>query len=363
MSKNALVNTLLKLSGNENVIIVARTFVDFTGSLEAGLMLSQLLYWTTKTRIDGGWIAKSDEEFSYELCITTYGVRQAKKTLISKGILEMEIKKFNGSPTSHYRINQEKLAETFTDFINSDSADSNPVPSDSRSPLSESADSLTEITTETTTDISCEKFEKDSEPISILENDSPDNQKDFSADPSDISPEEYWKNVHPPAIRLEVSPITKENAPDRIKAAYEESILRASGKNVSIENFLTTVPENERGIARAFCVGFGRPPHKDEVSYWRKTWRKQYDIGIRPEDVEYGIECARKRNWGIRSPDTITPDAEEHSRIETMSEYDRLCETYGATSYTFMHDNQGRLVWGRGWTEEQVNQYNLEHPV
>ncbi len=40
---DALTQTLIALSGQENVVVVRKPFVKFTGSLAGGLLLGQLL--------------------------------------------------------------------------------------------------------------------------------------------------------------------------------------------------------------------------------------------------------------------------------------------------------------------------------
>lgn len=164
MNKNPIARTLIEMSGQANVITVFRSFVDFTESLEAGMLLSQLLYWTPRAR--DGWIAKSDKDFMDELCLSRYAIRQARAVLVKKKILEIDIRKFAGAPTVHYKLNLEKLEELWIvrfqtmDCANPDNG------------LSESVQSLTEITTEITTETLArdEKQPKErSNPISLSE--------------------------------------------------------------------------------------------------------------------------------------------------------------------------------------------------
>ena len=155
---NPLVASLIAVSGQDNIVVVHKAFVKFTGSLEAGLLLGQLLYWTPRGRIGGGWIAKNDEECASELCISVYGVRKARTALEKLGILETRVAKFGGTPMLHYRIRQDQLTATWTAWVNSDSAKPQSPLCDteesdstkSQGPLCEIVDSLTETTAETT---------------------------------------------------------------------------------------------------------------------------------------------------------------------------------------------------------------------
>jgi len=158
---NSLVASLIAVSGQDNIVVVHKAFVKFTGSLEAGLLLGQLLYWTPRGQIGGGWIAKNDEECASELCISVYGVRKARTALEKLGILETRVAKFGGTPMLHYRIRQDQLTVTWTAWVNSDSAKPQSPLCDTKESDSaksqdqpcEIVDSLTEITPETTAEI------------------------------------------------------------------------------------------------------------------------------------------------------------------------------------------------------------------
>ena len=77
-----LVLSLITLSGGkDDVIVVHKSFVKFTGSLESGMLLGQMLYWTPRAVARGNWIAKTDREFQEELSLSRYALRQARATL------------------------------------------------------------------------------------------------------------------------------------------------------------------------------------------------------------------------------------------------------------------------------------------
>jgi len=154
MSKNPILQTMIELVGRDNVITIHKSVVEFTGSLETAMLLEQLLYWTPRSANDG-WIAKSDEEFQKELSLSRYSIRNARHKLEDMKILETDVRRFNGSPTVHYKINAENLSKRWLiwnqtlDRLNSDDTSS------------EIIRSLTEITTEITTETPrAENFEK-----------------------------------------------------------------------------------------------------------------------------------------------------------------------------------------------------------
>ncbi len=111
---DSLRQTLIAMAGQKDAIVVHRAFVDFTGTLEAGMLLGQLLYWTPRAKIPGGWIAKSDHAWQDELCLSRRKVRAARETLEQMGILETEVHRFDGTPTVHYRLDLDALEERWT---------------------------------------------------------------------------------------------------------------------------------------------------------------------------------------------------------------------------------------------------------
>jgi hypothetical protein len=150
-----LATTLFTLTGQQSDgLFVHRAFVKFAGSLEAGLLLSQLLYWTPRARVqlkdDNGdqsisWIAKTDADFMTELCLTQYALRQARRQLEDLGVLETRVAKFAGVPTVHYRLAMEALIDAWVAWCRKNDL------ANSQNPFCESTESSTETTPETTT--------------------------------------------------------------------------------------------------------------------------------------------------------------------------------------------------------------------
>jgi len=116
MEKSVLLDTIRAFGGQPKTITIPRPFVDFTGTLEAGMMLNQLIYWSER---DGGRgrIYKSDKDWSDELCLSKYAVRQARERLVEKGVLRTEIHRANGTPTTHYYLLEDALVEKWTCWI------------------------------------------------------------------------------------------------------------------------------------------------------------------------------------------------------------------------------------------------------
>ncbi len=143
--KNPLAASLLQMAGQSNVITVRRPFVAFTGTLEAAMLLDQLLYWTSRS-VMAGWIAKTDAEFQEELCLTRYSVRAARDRLVEMGIIETDVRRFNNFPTQHYHVLMDNLLAQWSEFVSrlSEIEQTDCAKSDSR--LSEIEQTLTETT-------------------------------------------------------------------------------------------------------------------------------------------------------------------------------------------------------------------------
>ncbi|WP_051350725.1 hypothetical protein [Caloramator sp. ALD01] len=134
------------MTGQNNLLTIPRAFIDYTGDLEAALFLSQLIYWTDKSQNDG-WIYKTYQEWENEIGLNEYKVRKAKTKLENMGILDTKIKKANGCPVVHYRLDTIKFSESFLQNLK------NPIFKNYRMETSNIAETLTETTTNTTTEI------------------------------------------------------------------------------------------------------------------------------------------------------------------------------------------------------------------
>ncbi|HEY77418.1 MAG TPA: hypothetical protein G4O00_14770 [Thermoflexia bacterium] len=155
-----LIATLFALTGQEgDALVIQRPFVRFTGSLEAGMLLGQLLYWTPRAQValpgpegeeEGGWIAKTDEEFAEELCLSRYALRKARQRLEGMGILETRVAKFAGVPTVHYRLDLAALERAWVAWCRGEGVRKNDF-SKSKNRSCETGGTYTKTTTETTT--------------------------------------------------------------------------------------------------------------------------------------------------------------------------------------------------------------------
>ena len=141
-----------------------KVYVDIADDLVAGLLLSQIVYWSlpdkegkSKLRVfkqGQYWIAKAHKEWYEEIRISKGQAKLALTKLFGKGLVITGKWKFNGAPTTHVRLNwpiflrclevELENAESESKPVkhtngNADFADIQPV---------QTRDSLTENTTE-----------------------------------------------------------------------------------------------------------------------------------------------------------------------------------------------------------------------
>jgi hypothetical protein len=102
--KSQVYDLIRQFSGQANTLTIPRPFITMTGSLEAALLLSQILYWSDRSTMKDGWFAKTYGEWEAELTLTQYQISKAVKALKDFGV-ETKLKKFKDVPTLHYRIN------------------------------------------------------------------------------------------------------------------------------------------------------------------------------------------------------------------------------------------------------------------
>lgn len=92
-------------SGQEQMLGIPRPFIKLTGDHLAALVLSQIVFWSDKGDDEEGWFYKTAGEWESELCISYYQLKRVTDILAKFGI-EKKLKKVNGAPTLHFRINE-----------------------------------------------------------------------------------------------------------------------------------------------------------------------------------------------------------------------------------------------------------------
>lgn len=104
------------LIGTKNTLSNNILFIDFTGSHEKAQLLSQIWYWSSRTKIKGGWVCKTHAEWFDEIRVKSHSVRRFTKEFCEMGFLESKLKKFDGVPKPHYRLDTDELIRQLVTF-------------------------------------------------------------------------------------------------------------------------------------------------------------------------------------------------------------------------------------------------------
>ncbi len=107
----------LRESGCTDAESISALLVDLTGSRNAGLMMSRLIYWWPRAKKFGGWVYKSWRNWQAELRLS----RDQVKLVHSKGYLESvgvkrKVMKANGAPTIHYLLDVGSFLRRLAEF-------------------------------------------------------------------------------------------------------------------------------------------------------------------------------------------------------------------------------------------------------
>jgi len=145
MNRDDVLSIVRQFTGHENIIAVPRILIELTGDPILAMMLNQLLYWSAQKE----WIYKSLEDWNEEIG----GISRHRMDKFSElPYVETELRKANGAPTTHYRINADVFYESLMNIINAKSICGNQemeLPK-SENPFAENSNSLTEITSDIT---------------------------------------------------------------------------------------------------------------------------------------------------------------------------------------------------------------------
>jgi hypothetical protein len=115
--RNEIYEMIKVTIGANYVLGIPRAFVKYTGTLEAGLLLSQLIHWTPRARRKDGFIYKSFPEWYEEIFLSAHKIKKAAELLKDKGVLDMKKEMANGSETWHYRLDTERFKDSFQEFL------------------------------------------------------------------------------------------------------------------------------------------------------------------------------------------------------------------------------------------------------
>lgn len=114
---------------SRDTIDFKKVYVDIAGDVIAGLLLSQLVYWSlptkkgdAKLRVRRGgksWLAKARHEWWQEARLSPKQVDRARQKLEHRELIETTHFRFNGLKTMHWRIVEDKFLAKLREAVNS----------------------------------------------------------------------------------------------------------------------------------------------------------------------------------------------------------------------------------------------------
>lgn len=127
--------------------------------------------------------------------------------------------------------------------------------------------------------------------------------------------EEREQKPQSPAGR---KPLTPEEYKERVAAALQRGFENRKSEELEtpsqVLDFVNGLPEDIRGVAKAFCSRFGRLPTAKEKPYWIGAWKQQREIGLEQRDIEVGYDKMVDDDLTIKSPQSITAVSESEKR-------------------------------------------------
>lgn len=146
-NRDYISSIITQFSGQNNIIPIPVIYIEITEDYPSAALLNQMIYWSDRTSRKDGYFYKSYNEWYEELHLTEYQVRRATKKLKSFGFVDTALKKANGAPTLHYKVDTKEVSEWILKKLQNGNLRNFRMDSE------ETQESLTEITTENTTEI------------------------------------------------------------------------------------------------------------------------------------------------------------------------------------------------------------------
>ncbi len=108
------------VTGQRRLLTVPRPLAGFMGSLEGGLFLSQLLYWSDRSTGPGseqGWFYKSYPDWEAETLLSEYKVRKYTRICQERGFLQVDVRPVRGVAVTHYRLRLGRLQQQLVAYL------------------------------------------------------------------------------------------------------------------------------------------------------------------------------------------------------------------------------------------------------
>jgi hypothetical protein len=124
MSADLFRSVLAQFSGAHSVIAVQRSYIDFAGDLPSGVLLSQMIYWSSRRTSKDGWFYKTYAEWHEEIYLPEKTVRRYADSFEKRGFLDSKVcRNAQNLNVRHYRIDWDALAAQMQEHFSETPAD------------------------------------------------------------------------------------------------------------------------------------------------------------------------------------------------------------------------------------------------
>lgn len=115
---DTIAQIITSFSGSERSVVIPKTYLEITGDYPTAALLNQLVFWSDKSKRKDGYFYKKYDEWHDELLLSDYQIRRITKKLEEMNFITTALKKANGTPTKHYKINMEEIQKAIMKKLN-----------------------------------------------------------------------------------------------------------------------------------------------------------------------------------------------------------------------------------------------------
>ncbi|MBA3868046.1 MAG: hypothetical protein H0X30_02735 [Anaerolineae bacterium] len=114
----ARLQNVVRQLNRPDIRTVSALIAKVIGDQNAGLMAVRLLHWFPRAKKVGGWVYKSWRDWNAECNLSQAQVKRVHgKGFLEKLGIERAIMKANGTPTVHYRLDENQLVQRLAEFL------------------------------------------------------------------------------------------------------------------------------------------------------------------------------------------------------------------------------------------------------
>lgn len=114
----ARLQNVVRQLNRSDIRTVSALIAKTMGDQQAAMMAVRLLHWFPKAKKLGGWVYKSWRDWNAECNLSQAQVKRVHGKGLLEGIgIERAIMKANGTPTVHYRLDENRLIQKLAEFL------------------------------------------------------------------------------------------------------------------------------------------------------------------------------------------------------------------------------------------------------